>query len=347
MTSKKLKSISGVGNDLANQLTVQKSRPLFALCESDLTLAEFKILDTYLSRINSRNPEKRVVVFEKGELEKLLGVKKINNCELEKRLRHLMGYIVKVNDPTKKKSFSLISLFEEAVSEQDENGLWEIRLECTQKAMKYFFNIESLGYLRYKLRCVTSLSSRYTYLMLMYFQRNQYRKSWSIGLDELKKELHCENEETYKEYKRFNDRLLKRVQKEMNEKTECRFNYEPIKKGRSVVAIKFTLETLSDIIKPKLDGQTTLLSDQEKTSQYQTEDLAFLAEACNYEFNNSQMIIIKDLLVHIVPEIHGTERYDYLQRQYNTLSYYHERSPIKNRFNYFKTMLTGDFKDVT
>ena len=73
MARKKIEPITSLGSE--DKLTVQKSLPLFALWRSELTLAEFKILDTYLSRIDSHKPEKRAVMFEKGELEKILGVK--------------------------------------------------------------------------------------------------------------------------------------------------------------------------------------------------------------------------------------------------------------------------------
>jgi hypothetical protein len=85
----------------------------------------------------------------KGELEKALGVKKLNAQDLKTRLKHLMGSVVEVPDNSTKRGFKLVTLFEEAVAEQDENGLWQVSLECTQKSMKYFFNIENLGYLRY------------------------------------------------------------------------------------------------------------------------------------------------------------------------------------------------------
>ena len=110
--------------------------------------------------------------------------------------------------------------------------------------MKYFFNIENLGYLRYKLRCITSLTSRYTYIMFIYLEANRFRKSWEVPLEELKKILHCENEATYNEFRFFNVKILKKVQKEMHEKTECQYSYFPIKRGRSVKAIRFEVETL-------------------------------------------------------------------------------------------------------
>ena len=171
MARKKIEPITSLANE--DKLTVQKSLPLFSLWRSNLSLAEFKILDTYLSRINSHDPQKRAVIFEKGELEKILGVKKINNQDLKDRLKNLMGNVIEVPDSSVKKGFRLVTLFEEASAEQDDYGLWQVRLECTQKAMRYFFNIENIGYLRYKLRCITSLTSRYTYIMFIYLESNR------------------------------------------------------------------------------------------------------------------------------------------------------------------------------
>ena len=242
MARKKIDPIVGLGYE--NKLTVQKSLPLFALWRSDLTLSEFKILDTYLSRIDSHKPEKRAIILEKGEIENALGIQKINNQDLKLRLKHLMGNVVEIPDKDEKKGFQLVTLFEEAEAEQDDDGLWNVKLECTQKAMKYFFNIENLGYLRYKLRCITSLTSRYTYIMFIYLEANRFRKSWEVPLEELKKILHCENEATYNEFRFFNVKILKKVQKEMHEKTECQYSYFPIKRGRSVKAIRFEVKTL-------------------------------------------------------------------------------------------------------
>lgn len=260
MAKRQIKPITNLGNE--DKLIVQKSKPLYALWQSDLTLAEFKILDTYLARIDSHHPEKRSVVFEKGELEEKLGVKKINQKELEERLKHLMENVVKIPDGDARKGFRLVSLFEEAVAEQDDYGLWKIKLECTQKAMKYIFNIEHLGYCRYKLRCITSITSRYAYIMFIYLESHRKMKSWEVDVDILRKFLNCDQDESYAAFKVFNDRILKRCQKELLEKTDCRFTYEPIKTGRKVTSIKFTLETL-----PK-----AVISENYTPDQYTLED---------------------------------------------------------------------------
>lgn len=353
-TKKKIEPIKGLAKVPENML-VQKSLPLFGLWRSKLTLAEFKILDTYLARIDSRKPDKRVVDLEKGELEQLLGVKKINTSELKERLKHLMESVVEVDDPTKTKSFRLVSLFEEAQCEQDEYGLWCVHLECTQKAMKYFFNTENLGYLRYKLRCVVALSSRYSYILFAYIESNRFRKIWEVEVNELKRILHCEMEETYKEFKRFNDRLLKRCYKELSEKTECRFTYEPVKKGRIVRTIRFTVETL-----PDLDISH---SEQIAFDDYEcdNDDIGFLQGACclfgkqEPEFTRVEMEQIFEILT-CVPRSKlppdpttGTndirfQQYHYLSICYAKMNRAAEKTKIKNRFSYFCKILEGDAK---
>lgn len=346
MARKKIEPITSLGNE--DKLTVQKSLPLFALWRSELTLAEFKILDTYLSRIDSHKPEKRAVMFEKGELEKLLGVQKINNKELEERLKHLMGNVVKIPDRDNKKGFRLITLFEEAVAEQDNYGLWQVKMECTQKAMKYIFNIENLGYLRYKLRCITSITSRYTYIMFIYLEANRFRKSWEVQLEELKKILACDKEELYKEFKYFNRDILKRVQAEMHEKTECRYNYEPIKKGRSVVAVRLTVETLPKASLENIDPNQFTIEDLQNENR-ELWVSAFEKNGVN-EFSKEQIDEIREVLVTIpeykLPEDEDSDiqfrRYRYMTQKYAVLNRVASETKIKNRFLYFMKMLKSD-----
>mgnify|MGYP003362301620 FL=1 len=321
MARKKIKPITSLGNE--DKLTVQKSLPLFALWRSELTLAEFKILDIYLSRIDSHKPEKRAVMFEKGELEKILGVKKINNQDLEIRLKHLMGNVIDIPDESMKKGFRLLTLFEEAAAEQDDYGLWQVKLECTQKAMKYFFNIENLGYLRYKLRCITSLTSRYTYIMFIYLEANRYRKSWDVPLDELKQILDCDKVETYLAFKEFNKQVLKRVQKEMYKKTESRYSYEPIKKGRSVVAVHFEVETLTKVSLEEVDEKQIPLKlwqegavKEKELWQTPLEDFNFTQEQYNELF--SVLITIPDFKLPQSSVCYGSVelmRYHYIDQR--------------------------------
>lgn len=353
-TKKKKADVSPLVGNLKDTYEVQKSNPLFSLWKSDLTLQEFKILDTYLSRIDSHNPEKRCVRFEKGEMESILGVTKINQKDLEERLKHLMGYIVELKDPNKKKGFALIVLFEKALCEKDENEQWQIDLECTQSAMEYFFNIEDIGYLRYKLRNVIALNSRYSYILFMYIESNRYRKSWEVGVDDLRVILNCEKEETYSEYKRFNDLILKRCYKELTEKTELRYTYEPVRKGRKVVKLRFTVETLKDLLnivqsfaakKPQKIQVYEQISD-EAPDEYYKRDIDFYREACDNTFSYEEMNIIFSVVVQMkLPEHQFGEkiaRYHYLAEKYSVFKLICTKQTIKNKFSYFLAMINSD-----
>lgn len=349
---KKTEPIVGFGKNPDEKLTVQKSTPLMSLWRSDMTLAQFKILDTYLSRINSHEPEKRVVQFEKGEIEKLLGVTKISQKDLEARIDGL-GRLVPVEvEPGK---FRKVALFEEAYGEADERGIWKMHLECTAKAMKYVFNVEKIGYLRYKLRCVTSLTSRYTYVLFLYLEQNRFRKSWDIDVDELRRILNCDTDESYSAFKVFNDRILKRCKKELKEKADYEFSYEPIKKGRNVVAVRFTLKTIRDVLPEaserretyEVDGEILeqmALDDVRAESKYSNEDIEFLAGACGEEFDEEAMVLIRDAVIKAVPKQNGeslgtldVRRYDFLEECFHLLQYYEsrpDREPIKDRAKY-------------
>lgn len=337
---RKKKELSSLQNNLQNGNIVQKSRPLFELWRSSLTLAEFKILDTYLSRIDSHHPENRSVVFNKGKLEELLGVKQIRPEDLDARLSHLQKTVVDLGDG---ENIDRITLFERAQGVRDENGIWQVTLTCTPSAMKYIFDIEHLGYLRYQIRSITQLTSLYSYILFTYLEYNRFRKSWVVSLEELKNTLNC-TDESYNEYKIFNNRILKRCHKELSEKTELTYSYEPIRRGRRVAAIRFTLGTLSEQILGQMSFDDFSPPDgfpEGKAEAYSSERLAFLAEACDFEFPEPEMQVLHDILVQLIPydNLNGQARYHYLRQKYDILRMYAAKRKIANRYNYLRKML--------
>ena len=334
-----------VGLGDIEKLTVQKSTPLQSLTQTDLTLPELKLLDVYLSRIDSHDPEKRTVHIEKGELERVLGVTRILKDDLDTRLRHLFQ-IVEVKDETKRKGFKLVSLFEEADAEPDENGLWTITLTCTPSAREYVFNIENLGYLRYRLRNIVELKSRYSYILFMYLENNRdFRKSWEVSLNELKERLGCTSTTTYNKFKYFNDLILKKCHQEINEKTDCKFDYELVKRGRVIVAIRFTIKTLKQLAVEDVANLPEVQNAPEnrplwesvlkewKLSQEKLDELAALLDT-----------IPKSKL----PEAEDTEqsKYKYIALKAAEIKRRSQEKRINNRFAYLKKMIDADIQKV-
>lgn len=350
MARKKIEPIETLGRD-TDKLTIQKSKPLFALWQSELTLAEFKILDTYLGRINSHDDEHRTVKFEKGELENLLGVKQLKPQVLDDRLQHLMT-TVRIPDKNSKRGFTRIALFEKAHAEQDDYGVWEAELTCTESAKKYIFDVENLNYLRYKLKNIVNIKSRYTYIMFLYLWENKYRGTWEEPLDKLKLVLNCNNEPTYKEFKRFNDLVLKKVHKEIHEATDIKYDYETVKKGRSVVAVRFIYKS-KILDEAKVDeNQMTLEQWQEEAVKekelWQTplEDFNFTQE--QYDELFSVLITIPDFKLPQSSACYGSVelmRYHYIDQKAKEIKRRDTQKPIRSKFSYLLKLMKQDAEE--
>ena len=342
------KILQASSNEVLSQKTgsmlVQKSNPLQSLSETKMTLPEFKILDAYLSRIDSRKPEQRNVRFEKGELEKLLGVDKINRSDLEKRIDNLFQTVT-IRDPNKPNGFTKIGLFARADCNQDENGQWQVNLACSAEAMEYVFNIENIGYLKYRLKNVVDLTSRYSYILYLYLENNRYRKSWKITLDELKALLRC-SAERYEQYKFFNSEILKKCHRELNEKTSLSYSYKPIRNGRKVTHLEFDVDTFLSIDEPEskeIPGQLDIYG--------KTDRIELWSEACDNEFTEAEMKQLSEVLVLIPSDnfssyaVNGDldlQRYHYLAEKYAAIRRINEKKPIKNRFSYMLAILKKD-----
>lgn len=346
---KKIEPIESLGKN-TDKLLVQKSKPLFALWQSELTLAEFKILDTYLGRINSHDDEHRTVKFEKGELEELLGVKQLKPQVLDDRLKHLMTTVC-IPDDESKKGFTRIALFEKAHAEQDDYGVWEAELTCTESAKQYIFNVEKLNYLRYKLKNIINIKSRYAYIMFLYIWENKYHGTWEVPLDELKRILNCDNEEYCKQFKVFNDRVLKRIHKEINEVTDIQYDYETVKRGRSVVAIKIIYKGMKKYLEDTDENQITIEQWQEAVEAEQEKDL-WQQPLAEYKLTQEQYDVIWSLLITIPdyklpqsPACYGAlelMRYHYIQQKVTEIK---ARGNIKNPYNYLVKIMKGDTKE--
>lgn len=351
MNSKK----PGQGAALAekrNGFVVQKSTPLLTLWRTPLTLSEFKILDAYLARIDSHRPESRLIRFQKGELEELIGVKRINAKELKQRINHL-AVMVTIEDDGDPRHFVSISLFEKAECIQDDDGMWQVDLMCTPSALKYFFNIDNMGYLRYKLHAVIHLTSRYSYLLFMYLERNRFRGSWEVGVNELRDFLGCSDDQ-YRSFKIFNNSILKRCKKELEVKTSCRFTYETIRKGRNVTGVRFSINQLP---KELADQSVSVQPEQQKGVSGRIREeakLFYLQSACRQpdgtpEFSLAEIQQLYRVLQCIPKRLMpapsngpGTEILCYLQEKYATLNRQAQQHPIAHRFSYLLKMVKSD-----
>ena len=348
------KEVLPIKEGLREKNLIQKSTPLQSLWKSSLGLGEFKVLDTYLSRIDSHHPERRKVIFSKDEFEKLLGITEVKPKALQAYTDRLMQQVVSLDTPTRKQGFHRISLFSESECDQDDSGRWWVSLTCTPEAMKYIFNVEELGFLRYRLRNVLQISSRYSYVMFLYLLRRRPCKVIEVTLEELRDLLGCTDDAYYDEFKKFNQRILKRCCDEINEKTELKYTYEPIRSGRKVKSIRFVISSAIPGYESEIEGaaqQLTIEAGKEETVIELTNprlDLLLGAVENDETFANEEsMQVIADALITAVPHkvtAAGVDidRYDLLARCYHNLKVRERRQdlkPLKNRLSYLVTLI--------
>lgn len=88
-----------------------------------------------------------------------------------------------------------------------------------------------------------TLNFRSVYSKKIYYMLKSYQDTgWRIDkIDELKYKLNCP--ESYKNYAIFKEKVLDIAQKEINNGSDIKFTYDPIKTGRKVTNIKFYIHT--------------------------------------------------------------------------------------------------------
>lgn len=245
---------------------VQMAKPLYIqLLNANLSLPELKLIDVYLSAINSHKPENRVIQFSKGELEKLFGVKRIQKEALEGYFDTLLKTVVLITGEEENSEKQTIrkaseTLFKTAVLEQDKkDGLWKVTMECGEASAELIFNIDKKGYLQHSIASTSKLQSLSSFLLLKFLEnrrnnKGKYPQIFEVTLDELREQLNLTGK--YPAYKEFNRCVLAAGQKEIHSKTEVRFEYEPVRQGRMVRAIRFTLL-------PRVNDESQLETERE------------------------------------------------------------------------------------
>ena len=216
------------------------------------------------------------------------------------------------------------------------------------------FNIDNIGYLRYRLKNVINLTSRYSYVLFLYLLDNRFRKSWSVDLADLKALLNCKAD-AYKQYYRFNDLILKKCHKEICEKTDLCFSYKPIKRGRSISTVEFTVETFAERVQSLADQsedgvkQLTFADTYdeipaENAIDYGGELADLLGETCFDEFSPEQIRVIQDLVLQYVGHDY-IKCSDYLSHKLHITNALCKRKDTESRYKYIVRMINNDIKD--
>lgn len=133
------------------------------------------------------------------------------------------------------------------------------KVKFDEDLVPYLFDLRE-KYLSYGLKNILCMKSQYSIRMYEFLkayydmriaqtdhrpiaEKNREPKSisWTIDLEELKKQLMVEEIKSYKNFNLFKTKVLEISQKEINEMTDINVYFTPITKGRKTVSVKFTI----------------------------------------------------------------------------------------------------------
>ncbi|MBU3130441.1 replication initiation protein [Clostridium tagluense] len=202
----------------------------------ELTSKENNIIDLVLNTIKDDNKYKYEIDIEKYKKVYILG-----STNVYRDLKNTTNELFE-----KHNKFSI----KDKLTGRERKFVWFSMLEYIPNEGKIMFEVgdtlktmmlEMKKRIYYKIEYPINFKSLYSkriYYMLKSFEDT----GWRIDkIEDLKYKLNCP--ETYKNFAIFKLKVLDMAQKEINNASDINFAYEPIKTGRKVTSIKFTITT--------------------------------------------------------------------------------------------------------
>ena len=230
-------------SELRGGYLVEKSKHLGWARVNHYTAGELRLLETYLSRINPRDPESSRVQFTLAEYKELLGLSNIDARNIKPQLDHFLGNVVTI-EGTKNgaPAWAKYVLFTTATCDLvPDLGQYVIPCSGTRVLLSGFLNLAEEGYIVYGWGYTKGMKSQYG-IRLYGMLRDWLPKGvYTVPIDRLRDELGAVDS-SYKVLRDFTRRALDPAVKEINGLSDLKVTYTKIKKGRSVTDICFKIK---------------------------------------------------------------------------------------------------------
>lgn len=217
---------------MTNDLTVVKANSLIE-ASYRLTLDEMRLLAL---TIGTMNPKSDQQVFEFSVSEFVNQFPEVNAdrayTQIKSAIERISERWVKTEDERHVTKFRWVS----SQTYFKKEGRFKIAL--TNEIMPYLTQLKG-QFTQYQLNHISGFSS--VHAIRLYELFTQYKRLGDryISVEDLKKWLQLEDK--YDRYNNLNQRVLTPALSEINEKSDLFVEYEPIKKGRKVTGIEFSI----------------------------------------------------------------------------------------------------------
>lgn len=263
MAHKKLSERQEMKVSSEREMQVYKRNDMIQKGRHELTLQEQRCVLFAISKIKPEDSVFQEYTFELSDFYKLCGLQKESYTELKDILIGLKQKTWWVE--TAPNVESTVSWFNK-VRTNKKSGTVTVRFD--DDMMPYLLELtkDNQYYTHYQLKYILPMKSQYSirlYELLKSYQRNNHE--WFFDIENLKKQLDCEQ---YKNFADFNRRVLTPAVAEINEFTDIKIAWEPVKEGRKVTRVTFymygkkktALLEAERAVHDALDGQIDLLS---------------------------------------------------------------------------------------
>lgn len=228
-----------------NENYVVKANKLIQKSRFNLSLQQQKIILYLISKIDINDEEFKLYQFSIQEFCKTCEIDYKNGANyiyLKKTIQDICDKSIWVKQANGKET--LLRWIERPFIDEN-NGTIEIKLDELMKP--YLLQLKE-NFTRYQLIYILYFKSKYSirlYELLKsvhYKEIEEYKKIYSV--EELKKMLDAE---VYKNYFNLKQKVVEPAIKEINEYSDKIVSYHPIKTGRKVTELEFTISTKSTL----------------------------------------------------------------------------------------------------
>lgn len=216
---------------------VVKANEIIQKAKFDLSLIEQKTFCYAVSKIKPGDTKDTEYTFTINEYCDICGINRNSGKTMDdvkaalKRLRDKSFYLVEADG-----TYNLMGWLSK-VRVLPKSG--KVKIKFDEDMQKYLMGLYD-NYTQYSLLSILPMRSAYSirlYEILKSYawQKQKYKE---FGIDDLKMKLAA----PYERFPDFRRYALEPATKEINEYTDIEISWEPISKGRKVIAVKFTIE---------------------------------------------------------------------------------------------------------
>ena len=214
---------------------VVKKNELIQRSKYILTAQEQKLLSLLISKIKPEDTELYVQEFDLRYLCELFGIQVAgkNYKDLKDKLKAMRDKSFWITDPKTGKDSLCGWISSISISRSD----MTVQVRLDPDLSPFLLQVKEL-YTMYKLKSVICLESKYAIRFYEILKSYSNIGEYTVELNDLRELLQIDG---YSVYKDLREKVIDNSVLEINTKTDINVNYEPLRTGRSITHLKFTI----------------------------------------------------------------------------------------------------------